>query len=243
MGNMDVPLPRQPPPDVPAPPPGLQTHWSRKLMKGILWTGGVLVFLSAIAGLLAPPVDRRSPRPSDRFEAIISVKQLGLALLEFNSEYGQFPDASTIPAVMTKTRTSLVLGSSSSNDLFRQLLANGIKSEKVFWARSSFTPRHPDGVIAGSKALEQGECAFTYVAGLSSGGDPSTPLVLAPVIPGTWKFEHDPFEGKAIVLLLDGSIQQLPIDKNGDVILNGMNLFDPRQPYWHGKTPDIKWPE
>jgi len=28
-----------------------------------------------------------------------------------------------------------------------------------------------------------------------------------------------------------------------EVILGGKNLFDPSQPYWHGKAPDLKYPE
>jgi hypothetical protein len=65
---------------------------------------------------------------------------------------------------------------------------------------------------------------------------------MAPVIPGTWKFDPKPFNGRAIVIFL-GPSTTLPIEKNGDVILNGMNLFDPRQPFWRGKAPDIKYPE
>jgi hypothetical protein len=63
------------------------------------------------------------------------------------------------------------------------------------------------------------------------------------VVPGTWKFDPKPLKGKAVVFFTDSSATALPIDKNGDVILNGMNLFDPRQPFWGGKLPDIKWPE
>ncbi len=67
--------------------------------------------------------------------------------------------------------------------------------------------------------------------------------MMIPVIRGTWKFDRKTFGGTALVLFLDGTAQRLPIDKNGDVILNGMNLFDPRQPFWRGKAPDIKYPE
>lgn len=74
---------------------------------------------------------------------------------------------------------------------------------------------------------------------------------MTPVVPGTWKFDPKPFNGEAIILFLNSSgaglpgnsATVLPIDKNGDVLLNGMNLFDPRQPFWRGKAPDIKWPE
>ncbi len=211
-------------------------------MKLILWLGGIsIVFLLLLAILMN--AFRRSGRSADRTEAIHNAKQVGLALFEFDSEYERFPDETTIPDVKAATGTTLDLGSSSSNELFRQLLTiDGITSEKPFWARTAISARKGNDVL-GPDALVKGECGFTYIAGLSSTGDPDTPLIMTPVIPGTWKFDRKPLEGKAVVLFLDSSAKSLPIDKNGDVILNGMNFFDPRQPYWHGKAPDIKWPE
>ena len=66
---------------------------------------------------------------------------------------------------------------------------------------------------------------------------------MTPLVTGTQKFDPKPFGRMATVLFADGSVQALPIDNNGDVILNGMSLFDPRQPFWRGKAPDIKYPE
>lgn len=231
-------LPPQPPPDAPAPPPGPEAVRSRAWMQGILWAGGLsLLFL-----FLSSPLFLRSRKASDRTEAINNIKQVGLALLEFDSEYGSFPDASTIGAVKAATSTTLPLGSATSNDLFRQLIATGNKSEKIFWAKTPSTPRKPDDIL-GPGALKKGECAFTYVAGRSTAGDPDTPILMVPVIRGTWKFDPKPFKGKAVVLRIDGSARIETIDKHGHVMINGMNLFDPRQPYWNGKPPDIKWPE
>ena len=127
--------------------------------------------------------------------------------------------------------------------MFRQLVAHlDLKREKNFWAQTSTTPNRPNDIL-GPDSLVPGECAFTYIAGLTSTSHPDAPILMTPVTPGTWKFDPKPFKGKAIVFFLDNSATALPIDKNGDVILNGMNLFDPRQPFWRGKAPDIKWPE
>ena len=172
----------------------------------------------------------------------MNLRQIGILLFAFEEEYGRSPDATTIPAVRAATGTTLALGDSSSNELFRQLLATVGGSEKIFWAKTATTPKKPNDVL-GADALAPGECAFTYIAGLTYTGDPETPIVMAPVIRGTWKFDREAFGGRAIVLHLNGSATALPIDKNGDVILNGMNLFDPRQPFWRGKAPDIKYPE
>jgi len=207
----------------------------------ILLIGGISMFFTLIAAFTQITPNRSRPA-ADRTEAMNNIKQVNLALIDFHNDYGSFPDASTIPAVKTATGTTLSLGSSSSNELFRQLIAVGNKSEKIFWAKTAGTPRKGNDIL-GADALKKGECAFTYIAGLSSYSDPSAPVAMVPVIPGTWKFDPKPFHGKAVILRIDGSAKPETIDKNGDVMIGGMSIFDPRQPYWHGKAPDIKWPE
>jgi hypothetical protein len=210
-------------------------------MRWILLAGGISFLISLLAALSFRTIGRSGHR-HNWVEAQGNLRLVGMSLFVFEEEYGRFPDATTIPAVQAATGTTLALGTSSSNDLFRQLLATVDKSEKMFWAKTPTTPKKPDNVL-GADALVRGECAFTYIAGLTSTGDPKTPVAMTSVIPGTWKFDPKPFDGKAVVLFVDSSATALPIDKNGEVILNGMNLFDPRQPFWRGKAPDIKYPE
>jgi hypothetical protein len=236
-------LPPQPPPDVPAPPPGPEAIRSRRVMRRIIVTGTLSIIGLILLGL-ASRVIFRTRGPHNGSEAISNAKQVGLCLIEFDAEYGCFPNASTIAAVNADTGSRLPLGPSSSNEIFRQLFATGNKSEKIFWASSSITPRKPDDVIHGNQALKKGECAFAYVAGLSTSDDPDTPLLMAPVDPAIGRFERRKDYGKtAVILFVDGSVKRLPIDKHGQVEINGMDLFDPRQPFWKGKAPDIKWPE
>ncbi len=45
------------------------------------------------------------------------------------------------------------------------------------------------------------------------------------------------------MLRVDNYVPSLPIDSSGRVMLNGMDLFDPRQPLWGGRAPDLKWQE
>ena len=208
-------------------------------MRWILLLGALSIFILLLAVLYRV---RRNVGPGPGPEAMSNVRQVGLNLFAFEEEYGRFPDATTIPAVQSVTGTTLALGTSSSNELFRQLLATVGKSERIYWARTATTRKRPDDVL-GAGALVPGECGFTYIAGLTSAGDPDTPVMMTPMIPGTWKFDPKIYGEKAIVFRLDSSATELPIDKNGDVILNGMNLFDPRQPFWRGKAPDIKYPE
>lgn len=237
-------LPSQPPPDAPAPPPGPEAIRSQILFRCILVVGILAAILSAMV-LLAPvfikDINRRNV---PRTEASNNAKQIHLALLDFDSDYGSFPDASTIADVKTSTSTTLPLGTTSSNEIFRQLIATTVKSESVFWARTAITPRKPDKNISGGHALEKGECAFAYIAGLSASDDPATPIMMAPVDPAGRCFERTKdYSNTAVILFIDGSVRHLPVDKHGHVEINGMDLFDPRQPFWKGKAPDIKWPE
>ncbi len=234
-------LPPQPPPDVPAPPPGPEAIRSRKIMRWILLVGSLsILYLLAIR--ILPVAMARANAGHYKDQAVRNLRQIGLMIFLFDEEYGRFPDATTITTVQAATGTTLALGNSSSNDLFRQLLATVTANEMIFWADLSGNGRYPNGV-RGPDALVPGECAFTYIAGLDSNDAGETPVVMAPVIRGTWKFDPKPFKGQAVVLFLDSSATALTIEENGDVILNGMNLFDPRQPFWRGKAPDIKYPE
>jgi hypothetical protein len=185
----------------------------------------------------------RQAKQADRIHALSSLRDISHELLEFESRYGRFPDDSTLTPVKAQDDTGLKFGTRSSNEYFRQLLATGRKSEKIFFANVLPRSFYPDDIIEGPKALAKDECSFSYIPGLSSASPPGTPVVMTPLVPGTKKFDPKPFGKMATFLFVDRSVQALPIDKNGDVIVNGMNLFDPRQPFWRGKAPDIKYPE
>jgi type II secretory pathway pseudopilin PulG len=239
---MDTILPPQPPPDAPPPPPGPEAVKSRHTMNRILLIGIGSIVVLLLMGLFAPVV-LKSRKASDRTEAINNIKQIGLALQEFDSTYGCFPDASTVARVKADTKTPLTLGTASSNQLFRQLIATGLNSEKPFYAKLKGARRSDDLFTDDAHALAPGECSFAYVAGLSSSMDPDTPVVMTPMIPGTTQFDTKIYAGKAVILKLDNSASAIPINSSGHAVLNHMNLFDPRQPFWHGKVPDLKWPE
>ena len=91
--------------------------------------------------------------------------------------------------------------------------------------------------------MKKGECGFSYIAGLSSKGNPSRPLVVTPLIPGTTRFDPTRFHGKAIILRMDNSVSSIPINGAGHVMSNGMNLLDPANPIWGGEKFTIAWPE
>jgi hypothetical protein len=196
-----------------------------------------------LALILCAPLVFRSRKNTGKAEAINNARQIGLALVEFETEFGKFPDAKTITAVQSKSGPPLLLGTKTSNDFFRQLMASDIaQSEAMFYAKNRST-RKPDGLMHGSHALAKGECGFTYFLGASSSDNPGRPLVVAPMIPGTDRFDPKPFKGKAVILKLDNSVSSLPINKDGHVILNGRNMMDPHHPIWEGHAPVIAWPD
>ncbi len=212
----------------------------------IFWLGGISMLMLILAGLINPVV-MKSRKASEKVQTMNTVRQAGLALAEFEAEYGRYPDLTTIPAVKSSTGTSLDLGDGSSNQLFRQIIATGFPIEKPFWARTAVSPTKPDDISrVPGKALQPGEVGFTYITGLSSKSHPDTPLLLTPMIPGTFTFDPEPLKGYAVVLHVNGTAKAYPIhQKSKRVILGpgGMDIFDPRQPFWSGKRPDIRWPE
>ena len=124
------------------------------------------------------------------------------------------------------------------------LVLNYTDTENLFYAKAKGMKRRPDNVFnTDATILEHGECAFAYICGLSITADPNTPIAFGPVIPGTAAVDENSCDGKAVVLSLNNSATTCMINSAGKIIINGLDLLDPRQPFWHGKAPDVKWPK
>ncbi len=234
----DLTLP-QPPPDAPAPSPGPAETKSREKLVWLLILG-----IGSILGLFCIPLlTRRSHSKIDDQTATVSnLRQIGLALFEFDIEYGSYPDAAT--AAKLQPGTSLTLGTRSSNNFFTQLLvANITQSERMFHVRYPGSVP-PDGVFdTDSTALARGECVFAYVVGGSSASPLGTPVAFGPFAPGTRHVDPGSNRGKGSILRNDNSVQSSDLDAAGNIIINGMDLLDSRQPFWYGRKPEVKWPE
>jgi len=198
--------------------------------------------IAMLAGLTAPMVIRQKKK-ADQMEAIQNAKQIGLAMMQFNADYGSYPADATADQVADDSNTDRETGD-SSNAYFRQLLRSGVvSSEQIFYAKSAGA-RKPDGLIDGDLAMEPGECGFAYVSNLDPNSEIPRPLVMAPFETGTRKFDGMPYDYKAIILWTDGSVRSLPIQRgSGQVIYEGKNLLDPTHPVWAGKPPEIALPE
>ncbi|QTN31598.1 DUF4190 domain-containing protein [Akkermansiaceae bacterium] len=203
---------------------------------------GVFVFIAMMAGLTAPMVIRQKKK-AEQTMAIANAKQIYYALAEFEVDYGSLPNATTAAPVAEDAGEEAAT-SSSSNARFRQLFhAEITASEDMFYAKSAGS-RKPDGIISGDSALSPGECGFGYIENIEKLLGPTRPLAMTPFKPGSDEFDPMPFDGKAVVLFTDGSVQVLSINRsNGQAILDGQNLLDPNHPVWGGTPPSLLLPE
>ncbi len=212
----------------------------------------VIVIIAALAGLTAPMVIRQRKK-ADQTEAVNNARQIGIALFEFETEYGSFPDTTTAAAVASATDTTVVSGD-TANDRFRQLIRSGIaQSEAMFYSKTSYTKK-PDGVFnSDQQALAKGEVGFGMMvkgdgSGLSASGNPSRPIVMTPFANGlaSEKFDYDIYDGKAVFAKLDQSVTSLQIIKtSGLVKINGKGLTETGEDTVWGTetTPAISYPQ
>ncbi|MBC7980806.1 MAG: hypothetical protein H7Y36_09615, partial [Armatimonadetes bacterium] len=159
-----------------------QPKWFKPVFYGLIISSALFAII-----LLATPLLVRRREPHYQTEAYNNARQIGLALSEFDDEFGSFPNPSTIAKVTTSNPShSLNLSGASSNAAFRQFFAAYMtQSESMFYAKITGTIK-PDGIFTPGEALKKTEVGFSYISGLSSTGtDPSTPLVLTPLLPGT----------------------------------------------------------
>lgn len=186
----------------------------------------VITIIAALVGLTAPMV-MKQVKKGPFVEALGNSKQIGLALMEFEKDYGSYPDKDTLNDVKQNTESPLAqVGGTFSNDYFRQLLAAGQGNEKMFYAKAVGT-RKPDEITTPpTKALEAGEVGFGYImdgtTAFSSSNNTNIPVAVTPLLRGSSElFDAGPFGDKVVVLRIDGSANELPISKSKKAMLAG----------------------
>lgn len=203
----------------------------------------VITGLAILAGIAVPMILHKIKEGACA-EASGNMRSMGCALLSFEADYGRFPCDATAPEVKDNNPdSSCILGKTSANDYFRQLIVAGsVDTECSFYARIAGC-RKPDRRMDGTHTLEKGECGFSYLIGPDAHSEPAQPLIVTPLIPGTDRFDPQPFGRKAVVVWTDHTTTVLPIEQDGHVVHLGINLLDATHPVWHGKAPRIVWPE
>ena len=237
-------------------PPQAELSPVRRYWSDFGWLLVVILIVMALAGL-SSPVILKSAKAADRTEALNNIRQIGMSLFEFDSDYGCFPDDQTANEVRKRTHTELKLTGEFSNDYFRQLLAAGLKSEKPFWCKTSFSPKKPDDAFQPpAKALQPGEVGFSYIMasaskGQSSSGDPGRPVVVAASYEARADWTFDPgntFGEKAIVLKLDNSASAMNVRTDNKFIATGvagryLQTTGDNTPWGAGATPFLRAPQ
>jgi prepilin-type N-terminal cleavage/methylation domain-containing protein len=211
----------------------------------------VIVIIASLAALSAPMIMRQVKKAAQT-EAISNSKQIGLAMFEFENDYGSFPSAATLEDVEESFPDAVVKGAAGgdSNGYFKQLFQCGItQSEEMFYAKARGTKK-PDGDISSStEALAEREVGFGYLMdgdeGLSTAGNPSRVITVTPLAADGTNFDADPFDGKAIALKIDQSVSALNIraavgSSSGPAMIGGKDLMV--ADFWGDITPAIKPP-
>jgi type II secretory pathway pseudopilin PulG len=184
---------------------------------------GILVFAGLAAAIYPLILKRR--KAVDRTTALNNMKQIGECLVEFDKEYGNYPDNQTALDVTDATKTDFTLSGQYSNDYFRQLLVARAakdpkgKHEEIFWCKTPQSPMKPDNDFSTpAKALAAGEVGFSYLMasqtmGQSASGEPSRAVLVAPSYQfrPDWTFDPGVFQGMAVVLRLDNSASAIQI--------------------------------
>lgn len=212
--------------------------WNRKgfTLVELLVVIAIIVALAA----LATPAILKQRKKMDMTQAISNSKQVYLILMDFESDMGNFPDATT-------AESSDELGSFTgnfSNKMLGQLIAGGYtKSEEIFFAKGGNPAgnKKPNDVISPvAEILEAGECGFSYVQvtggssgtsgarGLSTSDNGGIPILLAPVSTGGQDatFKPDPYDNRGVYLRVDGSARSERLNQTDNKIkLSGKTLF------------------
>jgi hypothetical protein len=199
----------------------------------ILMTIFPIVIIALLAGIAAPLVLRSKMRPG-LTESLNNSRQLGLALLEFEAEYGRFPDAQTAASVTEHTGSTLAPPGTSANDHLRQLIAAGmILTEIPFYSKAAFTQRPDNRFDTPKTILAPGELGFGYVlngdTGFEAKNNPSLILLCSPLAfdgktVSASKFDPDSLEGRMVTLHIDLSARSHFVDPaTKDVSIDGKN--------------------
>ena len=185
------------------------------------------IFLLLVLGFTAAPLVMKAKKVAEKYRAIGCAAQLGLAMDEFDSVYGHYPNT-TIPEDLLEKYPQT--DRSDSNYILGQLIASEMTdSEQLFdtdrsrgWSNK---PEQADNIISPlSELLRAGECELSCVTlegdqPLSSkSANSGTPLLVNHIIPGTDRFDPECYRGEMIYLRVDLSVATARINAEGKTL-------------------------
>lgn len=172
----------------------------------------VVMAIIAVLASIATPLILSKRKDADRTKAVGHATQIKLALVEFEDEYGLRPGDSVKDEIDGGESTS-------ANSCFRMLIqgSNTLRSEAIFFAPSKLSKK-PDGDV-GSKsnnfkqACDKGEVGFLYID--APFAKSAAPLIAAPLQKEDGsKLDFSAYNGKAVILKVDGSVDTPDIDED-----------------------------
>jgi len=172
----------------------------------------VIAIIATLAGIGVPVIIAQKKK-GDLTEAIANSKSIGLAMFNFDQDYGGYPSEATGTQVDTNNPNSGMTFTGNSNAFFRQLVAAGYAdSEKMFYAKAPYTIK-PDNNMIGSACLAAREVGFAYVmkdasTALPDSGNSGMPLIVAALYNGVadgGQFDPDVYGRKAVIFRMDNS--------------------------------------
>lgn len=173
----------------------------------------VIVFMPAIMNSTAHPPWARASH---------NAKQIYLLMIEFDDDFGTFPNDRTAAADEDlKDYTG-----NYSNDYLGQFIAGGyVQSEEMFSIRNRKRGwKSADNDYSDRQhTLAAGECGFSYLKNLSTSAVSGTPLLMAVMTGEGTQFDADAMGGKAIVLRVDGVMSIMHLDPASGEVLDRTN--------------------
>ena len=178
-------------------------------------------------------------------KATSHTKLLYYLMLDFDSEYGEFPNDRT---AARNTKLNGYSGEYSNDYLGQFVAASYIDSEVIFYAKGPYNRgSKPDNVISPKEEiLKEGECGFAYNKGYSTASNSGIPLLMAPMYGDGYKFDPYLFGNKGVVLRIDGSVKQLKLNDDRHAILPNSQRFNETAsdaPTLFQTGPDSVWGE
>lgn len=213
----------------------------------------IMVVIAIIAALasMGTPMALKQMKKKDLLTGTNNAKQIYMAMTEFESDFGSFPDDYTA----TRDPDLADFTGEDANIYLGQLIQSGIiDKEGVFKLKGGASVKgEPDDIISEGNVLVAGENGFSYVmkekgVSFSLSDKSSIPLLVGAMDhrdPSKTKFK-DVFGGKALVLRIDGSATQERISpKTGKVnLVSGKTLFDASEDsVWQGYAPYVYLPK
>lgn len=189
-----------------------------------------LTLIAVLAGLATPAI-LGAKKDADKAKTITNAKIIGIAMTEFDNQYGEFP--SDLTRKELESEGEEVPSGDSANDYFAQLLINkSTDSEKIFYAKGVRGVKEGDNVFKNQpdKILEKSEVGFGYFmyddnTPLSLSDASSCPLICAPLKSGGTNpiFDENAYAGEYVYLQLDNSVVTGKI-KDGKALLKNQGM-------------------